>query len=55
MPLPHRWVARNDNRAVDDLDPLIATPLTADGPWLLVVDNIEETPAGLSYRLVSGP
>lgn len=49
------WVARNDNRAVDDLDPLIATPLTADGPWLLVVDNIEETPAGLSYRLVSGP
>ncbi len=49
------WVARNDNRALDDTDPLIAAPLMAAGPLLLVVDNTEEAPDALTYRLLAGP
>jgi hypothetical protein len=45
------WIARNDNRALDDPDPLIDAPLTADGAMLLVVENIEEQASALGYTL----
>lgn len=45
------WIARNDNRAQADPNPLIDAPLTASGAMWLVVDNISETAADLSYTL----
>lgn len=41
------WIARNDDRAAGDLDPLIDAPLTEDGPYLLVVENVDEDAEGL--------
>jgi hypothetical protein len=45
------WIARNDDRAQGDPNPLIDAPLTASGAMWLVVENISETAANLSYTL----
>jgi len=47
------WIARNDNRALGDPDPLIDAPLTADGAMFLVVENIEEQATSLGYTLAA--
>jgi hypothetical protein len=33
------WVARNDDRAVDDTAPLIDAPLFEEGPYFLLIEN----------------
>ena len=45
------WIARNDDRAVDDVSPLIDAPLFESGPYLLLVENSDETPSSLAYTL----
>lgn len=47
------WIARNDDRAVDDLDPLIDAPLTDDGPYFVLVENSALAPTSLSFTLTS--
>jgi hypothetical protein len=45
------WLARNDNRAFGELDPLIDAPLFGSGPMLLLVENVNEHANDLRYRL----
>lgn len=45
------WIARNDDRAQADSNPLIDAPLTASGAMWLVVENVSEKASDLSYTL----
>lgn len=47
------WIARNDDRSGDDVDPLLDAPLVAEGAMFLVVENIELAPADLTYQLTT--
>ncbi|HEY1099702.1 MAG TPA: hypothetical protein VGF99_12285, partial [Myxococcota bacterium] len=48
------WIARNDDRAIDDVDPLIDAPLTAAGPYQLLIECTEPDDAGaLDFTLSS--
>jgi len=45
------WIARNDDRASGDKNPLIDAPLTASGAMWLVVENVDPVAASLGYEL----
>ena len=45
------WVARNDDRALDNDNPLIDAPVFASGQVVIVVDNIAERASQLQYHL----
>lgn len=45
------WIARQDNRTVDDVNPLLDAPLFADGQMWLIVENITPTATSLAYTL----
>jgi hypothetical protein len=45
------WIARNDDRAMGDSNPLIDAPLFESGAMWLVVENVREAPANLGYTL----
>lgn len=45
------WIARNDDRAQGDLDPLIDAPLTESGSMYLVVENIEPGATTRTYTV----
>jgi hypothetical protein len=45
------WIARNDDRASGDPNPLIDAPLTASGSMWLVVENIDPAAASLGFAL----
>ena len=45
------WIARNDDRGLDDTDPLIDAPLFEEGPYLLLVESNSEAPESLGFTL----
>lgn len=45
------WIARNDDRALGDSDPLIDAPLYGSGAMWLVVENVDEAAADWAYTL----
>lgn len=45
------WIARNDDRAVADHNPLIDAPLTGGGDMFVVVENISFEATDLSYSM----
>lgn len=45
------WIARQDNRTIDDVNPLLDAPLFADGQMWLIVENITPTATSLAYTL----
>ncbi|MFU8806466.1 MAG: hypothetical protein ACNA8W_21820, partial [Bradymonadaceae bacterium] len=47
------WFARNDDRSLGDVDPLIDAPIFAEGPALLVVENIAESVQDLGYTMTA--
>ncbi len=47
------WIARNDDRAVDDVNPLIDAPLFEEGPYVLLVENNEQTATSLNYTITA--
>jgi hypothetical protein len=47
------WIARNDDRAIDDTNPRIDAPLFEEGPYLLLVESNSEAPEGLGFTLTS--
>lgn len=46
------WIARNDDRSVGDVNPLIDAPLFEEGPYLLLIENNEDAPATTNLTLV---
>lgn len=49
------WIARQDNRAIDDPNPLLDAPLTASGAMWLVVEDITESGPPRAYTIQTGP
>ena len=47
------WIARNDDRAADDANPRIDAPLFDEGPYVLLVENIDEAATDLGYTLTA--
>lgn len=45
------WIARQDDRAAGDPDPVIDAPLTASGPMYLVVENIDDQATAFGYTV----
>jgi hypothetical protein len=45
------WIARNDNRSLEDPNPLIDAPLSGGGQLTLVVENITEDATSLAYTI----
>lgn len=45
------WVVRNDDRAVDDVDPLLDAFLPVGGPCLLIVESTGEAAGDLGYTI----
>lgn len=45
------WIARNDDRSANDVDPLLDAPLTESGAMLLVVENIATSATTLGFTL----
>jgi hypothetical protein len=44
------WIARHDDRGINNTDPIIDAPLTAEGPFWLLIENIDETASGLGFN-----